>query len=68
MQSSLVIVQKAINTTVHGEWVLKYTVSFALKKALTFENTFSIGFSSGEYGGRKRTIEPTPVMMSATSS
>ena len=60
------MVQKAINTTAHGEWVLKYIESFARKKAFTLENTCSIGFSSGEYGGRKRTIEPTPVIMSTT--
>jgi hypothetical protein len=26
-------------STWHGEWVLKYTESFTLKEALTFENT-----------------------------
>ena len=41
------------------------TQSFSHKKAFTLENK-SVGFSSGEYGGRKRIIEPTPVM-SATS-
>ena len=38
-----------------------------LVKLREIENTFLIGFSSGEYGGRKHTIAPTPVM-SATSS
>ena len=50
MQSSMVIVQKAINTTVHGEWVLKYTESFARKKAFTLEKHFLLGLVLANMG------------------
>ena len=44
------IVKKAINTTVHGEWVLKYTESFARKKAFTLEKHFLLGLVLANMG------------------
>lgn len=39
----------------------------ALRNCLTLDHIFSIGFKSGEYGGRNRTLAPTVSMRSITA-
>ena len=68
LQLSTDIELKAINSKLCIDNDVCSNPSFACKYCLTSLNTYSIGFISGEYGGRNFIIAPAAVIVRTTES